>query len=359
MIKKRVLIAPMDWGLGHATRCIPLIRKLLAYNCDVVIAGSGQSLDMLREEFPELPAAFIAPYDPVYAASSSLVMKMAEQSIKFMLTIQKEHRQTQQLVRNHGIDIIISDNRFGCWAAGTHSVFLTHQLSIIMPRGVSWAKFLIDYLNHSHIRKFSECWIPDVPGDDSLSGMLSIASGFKAKRIGWLSRFSPPARLTGPKKYEVAAVLSGPEPQRRIIENTLLTQLKKNNLRSVLVRGKQGRGRHNLNTNVEVVDSAGTAELQGMMESSELILCRSGYSSLMDLIRLGSKAILIPTPGQTEQEYLASRMMEKGIAFSMDQQNFDIQPAMREAEKYQDFSKLNYDESLLDSAVRDLLGLVG
>lgn len=353
------MVAPMDWGLGHATRCIPLIRKLVTHHCEVMIAGSGPSLAMLREEFPSLSAFEIAAYNPVYSASSSLALKMAEQSFKFMLTIQKEHRQTQQLVKQYKIDVIISDNRFGCWSAGTPSVFLTHQLNILLPPGMSWLKPLVDFLNHRHIRKFSKCWIPDVPGDDSLSGILSSVNKLNTKRIGWLSRFSPPLQTNQPKKYDIAAVLSGPEPQRSIIENKIIEQLKETEFRSIVICGRQGRGRHRVNKNVEVAESAGTTELQGIIEASDLILCRSGYSTLMDLIRLRKKAILVPTPGQTEQEYLACRMMDKGIAFSMSQQDLHVQAAVNEARNYLGFGTFCNDESLLDDAVADLLSSSG
>lgn len=356
MTIKRVMIAPLDWGLGHATRCIPIIHEFMNRDCEVVIAGSGASLALLKDEFPSLNHFEIAGYDPVYSASSSLVVKMAEQSAKFLMTIRKEHRQTEQLVKENDIDVIISDNRYGCWSANAVSVFLTHQLNIIVPPSISWLKGLLDRLNHVQLKKFSHCWIPDIPGEASLSGTLSSTGRVRATYVGWLSRFSS-AKKKVIKKYDIAAILSGPEPQRSILECKIMEQVKEARLKCILVRGKPGANQRSFFENTEVVDSLNSKDLQAVIEEAEIIISRSGYSTIMDLIRLEKKAVLIPTPGQTEQEYLAGRMEEMGFAFYMDQHKLNVRSALRQAEKYKGFCGLNARQGLLEKAVDELMYL--
>lgn len=350
------MIAPMDWGLGHATRCIPLISAFLNHNCEVIIGGSGPSLSLIRREFPTLSYFELTPYAPVYSASSSLVMKLAEQLPKFFITIYREHRQTESIVKQQGVDIIVSDNRYGCWSSNAVSVFLTHQLNIILPAQVAWLKPVIDYFNASQISKFSHCWIPDVPGHDNLSGILSENKNIKTQHIGWLSRFNAPTGHVS-RKYDVLIVLSGPEPQRSILEDKILTQLEGTQLRCLLVRGKVGESQHQNVDAIRVVDSLPTGELHRVIEESNVIVSRAGYSTIMDLVRMKKKAILIPTPGQTEQEYLALRMKEKGWAFCADQQTMNLQTALEETKNFMGFDDFREDSDLLEKAIESIVNV--
>ena len=162
---KKVLITPLDWGLGHATRCIPIIHELLKRGCTVLIAGSGDSLLLLKNEFPHLTFFTLSAYSPLYSRTQSMIWKMVSQLPKFVEVIRKEHQQIQVLIEQHKIDFIISDNRYGCWSAKIPSVFMTHQLNILMPDGLKWIEPLVRRVNKRLIKKFSSCWIPDYAGD--------------------------------------------------------------------------------------------------------------------------------------------------------------------------------------------------
>ena len=171
---KKVLITPLDWGLGHATRCIPIIHELLKRGCTVLIAGSGDSLLLLKNEFPHLTFFTLSAYSPLYSRSQSMIWKIVSQIPKFVEVIRKEHQQIQTLIEKHKIDFIISDNRYGCWSAKIPSVFMTHQLNILMPYGLKWIEPLVRRVNKRLIKKFSTCWIPDYAEETlSLSGKLS------------------------------------------------------------------------------------------------------------------------------------------------------------------------------------------
>jgi uncharacterized protein (TIGR00661 family) len=350
-MKKKILVAPLDWGLGHATRCIKIINELLARNCDISIASSGSALRLLQREFPSLTFHTLPGYDPQYPSTGSMVLKMAFQLPKFLRTIREEHTFIKKIVADQQIDFIISDNRYGCWVEHVPSVLITHQSNIMMPRRFGWLAGFVRKANERHMKNFSICWIPDTPGN-FLSGSLSSFSKIRnitTQYIGALSRF----RFAGEqsRKFDVVAVLSGPEPQRTIFEQLLSQQLRKSNYRYLIVRGlpnEQGQ------TESGVINFLATKELQQVLSAADVIIARSGYSTIMDLVALKKKAILVPTPGQTEQEYLSYHLQQKGIAFSMAQKDFEIQKAMRESKKFSGFGAIEMDDTLLKIALDEL-----
>ena len=335
---KRILIAPLDWGLGHATRCIPVIREFLQRGCDVLIAGSGDSLELLRKEFPDLRFFLLPGYEPRYPTSGSMAWTMSRQLPRFMRVIFSEHRAIEKIIDREKIDCVISDNRYGCWSKKIPTVFITHQSNILMPKRFGWMQSIIAALNKRFINRFSVCWVPDFPGHHSLAGDLIASGKFDVKTgleyIGWLSRFT--ARENNrTERYDVVAVFSGPEPQRTLLENIVAPQIKDSGLTYRIVRGLPFATTSP--NDGSIVNFLTSDELQASIESAKLVIARSGYSTVMDLNALAKKVLFIPTPGQTEQEYLARRLMEKGIAFSMPQHAFHLATAIKESENYSGF----------------------
>ncbi|MBT1711727.1 hypothetical protein KK062_26030 [Fulvivirgaceae bacterium PWU5] len=359
---KRVLVAPLDWGLGHATRCIPIIRALQARGCTVLLAGSGDSLQLLREEFPSLFYAALPAYQPRYPATGgSMVWAMAQQLPKFLTVIRREHVALERLVREQSVDLVIADNRYGCWSASVPSIFITHQCTILMPRRFGWLASIVARMNRRSIKRFTRCWLPDYPGESSLAGKL-VACGESPhdtthRYIGALSRLSP--AVPREKRYDLVCVFSGPEPQRTLLEQVVMAQINHSTLRVLIVRGLPGgRKVPPLETRAEVVDFLASDALQTALESSRCVLARSGFSTVMDLAHVGGNAIFVPTPGQTEQEYLAARLMEKRIAYSVAQQDFHLDTAWQQVSQYSGFAPVGGARGiLLDRAIDEALML--
>jgi uncharacterized protein (TIGR00661 family) len=344
----------LDWGLGHATRCIPIIRELLSRNCDVFVAGSGDSLKLLNLEFPFLPSFVLPSYNPVYPSNGSMIWAMLLQVPKFSSVIRKEHRCIEELIERHGINILISDNRYGCWSKEIPAVFTTHQTNIQMPKKLKWLEGVVHTITMKLMSRFSVCWIPDIPGEKSMAGdMASSASlSIPVKHIGLLSRFT----ADQPKRndtYDISCILSGPEPQRTVLEKIVQEQLVGSGLRYIIVRGVLSQD-DGSNKQVERVAFMNSEKLQAVIEQSTCVIARSGYSTIMDLARLGKKVIFIPTPGQTEQEYLADRMMKMRIAYYMKQNAFDLKIALEESKTFSGFPLMNTGE-LLTKAIDDIL----
>lgn len=355
---KKVLVTPLDWGLGHATRCIPIIRELLGRGCTVSLAGSGASLQLLKDEFPGIVSYELEPYAPVYPEKRSrMVWKMVSQLPKFFVTIKREHEQLEQLVSQNKIQLVISDNRYGCWSKQVPSIFITHQSNILMPKRFGWLSPIVRLANRRLIKKFDSCWVPDFPGGISLTGDLNKFSTKQKKFfkfIGPLSRFKA-SKKKRDQVYHVAIILSGPEPQRSIFEKIIKLQLSATDVKYCLVRGVVNPSERSIAPNI--FDYLTSSKLQDIIESSKIVVARSGYSTVMDMASLHKKVIFVPTPGQTEQEYLARRLHESGIAFSCPQHKFDLQYALHESQDFTGFKHFNIDSGLLSDTIDSLLGI--
>ncbi|MDQ2657636.1 MAG: glycosyl transferase family 28 [Bacteroidota bacterium] len=352
---KKVLVAPLDWGLGHASRCVPIIRELQRQECEVVIAGNGDALALLRAEFPATPSYPLPGYDPRYPGKGSMALSMAVQLPHFARVIPAEHEAVGKIIREQSIDLIISDNRYGCWSNRIPSVFVTHQSNVIMPKGLGFLRGIARKMNEGFINRFQLLWIPDVPGDDSLAGDLASVRSkeliAKTRYVGWLSRFNHTSH-SETIRYDVIAILSGPEPQRTLFEDILLPQLRESGLRYLVVRGLPSSP--DVIPDQSVINFMGLSQLQQVIRSAATVVSRSGYSTVMDMQAMGRKVIFVPTPGQTEQEYLAGRLMEKGVAFTMPQSRFRLSAALVESKKYSGF-KPSEENDLLARAIHNLM----
>ena len=233
--------------------------------------------------------------------------------------IKKEKKQIEELIANEDIAGIISDNRFGVYSAKIPSVYITHQTQVLS--GI--LTYFTTKIHHKIIEKYHECWIPDTENRE-LSGVLSNCKGIKTKvsYIGTLSRLKC---VKSEKKNQLLVLLSGLEPQRTLLENTLLNELKNFNGNVLFVRGVLHEERLVAPPNLTMVNYLKSEDLEKAMNESEMVIARSGYSTIMDLAALGKKAYFIPTPGQYEQLYLAKYLANKKIAPYCKQNDFKVE----------------------------------
>jgi hypothetical protein len=306
MCAPTVLIAPLNWGLGHATRCVPIISNALATGQRVVLAADGDTLHWLQSEFPDLKAIRLPGFSIQYSQSDSQLFAMTRQLPKIVAGTIREHRQLKKLIREENIQTVISDNRFGLWNKSVKSIYITHQLLIRAP--YRWMEPLLWFCHRSIITRYDECWIPDIEGEGNLSGELSHKYPLprNARFIGCLSRFASTNSVPVKKNYTNLCLISGPEPHRTLFEQMCIERFKDNTESTLIVRGKPGACMSgSVIGNIDLVSSISSGELKTHILQTPNIFCRSGYSTLMDLKLLERGATLFPTPGQPEQEYLA------------------------------------------------------
>jgi len=348
----RILFAVLDWGLGHATRSLPLIQEACRQGALPVIASAGDAGRYLQQEVPGLAYVELPAYDIRYPYQN-MVANMALQLPKIAYAAIREHRRVQQLIRTHRIKAVVSDNRFGCWSSAVPSVFLSHQLQLQAP--VPVLSRMANKLNHYFLKRYDQCWIPDRPGEDSLSGALSVPpTGLAYRHLGLLSRFTNKRPHPIPGPVEVLALLSGPEPQRTYLEKELLPQLRALRGHKVLVRGTMGGKQLPASEGLSVYNYLESEALGRILAAAKVVVCRSGYSSLMDLSAMGKRVLLIPTPGQTEQEYLASRLLQQGCATVQRQGHIRLQEGIAAAIR-RDGLTAEQDESRVAEAMQSLI----
>ncbi|HKJ06304.1 MAG TPA: glycosyltransferase [Flavobacteriaceae bacterium] len=306
--------------MGHATRCIPIINALLKHNFTPVIASDGDALKLLQLEFKNLTFYQLPSYKIKYAKSGMfLPLKLFLQTPHFLKTALEEHRKIAEIVEKVNVEGIISDNRFGAFHTKIPSVYITHQINI----KAGLLSYFSTKIHYKIIKKYNECWIPDVSTDDNFTGTLSNLNNnlIKTRYIGVLSRFKPKEVV---KKYQLLVLLSGPEPQRTLLEQKLLKEIKIFEGKVLFVRGVLKAEKFKNTPTITFKNYLLSEALETAILQSEVVLARSGYTTIMDLAVLNSNAFFIPTPGQTEQIYLAERLCKMKIAPFCKQQDFKI-----------------------------------
>lgn len=331
---KKLLVAPLDWGLGHASRCVPIIRDLLNNNCELWLAGEGAQEKLLREEFPLLPFLPLKGYR-IQFSKNGLAAKLLFQVPSILRSIREENNWLKDQINKHRFEAVISDNRYGLCHEDIFSVFITHQLRVKSPLG-KWSEDLLQKWNYKFINKFDECWVPDKEGRDNLAGELSHPGklpSIPVKYIDPLSRFSI---LDGAEiKGHLLIILSGPEPRRTMFENKIIDEIVNYAGTATIVRGLPGEKNILPSTNtIHFYNHLPADELNKEMMKAELVISRSGYSTIMDIAVLQKKSILIPTPGQTEQEYLADHLMKKRFAYCIKQKDFSLLKVLEHARDF-------------------------
>lgn len=352
----RILVAPLDWGLGHATRCVPVVEHLLALDAKPILGADRAPLAVLRDAFPQLPHVRLPGADVRYARGRSQALALAAQFPALLRSVRTEHHHFLQLRRSLQLDAVISDQRFGLHAPGLPSVLITHQLFPFTPL----AQGLLRRYNHRAIARFHRCWVPDRAEAPGLAGELAHGNGLprNARYIGPLSRLVPERGAPPAEAYRVVAVISGPEPQRTLLEEALLAQLAAIPGRHLLVRGVPGAGGDVLRDNVRCVTHLGGDALTGALLQAGLIVSRTGYTTLMDLAILGRRALLIPTPGQPEQEYLGRLHGHGGRFLVQAQHQLDVAAALHDPHLKAPLDAVLDDADALRDALMDLGSLI-
>jgi len=321
-ITKNILVAPLNWGLGHATRCIPIIQELEKNGFTPIIASDGIALLLLQKEFPHLESLEFPSYKIEYAKEGKdFKWKLFKNIPKIILAVFEEKKIIKELVNKYDLKGIISDNRLGVYSKKVPSVFITHQLNVLSGN-TTW---ISSKLHQHFIKKFTECWVPDFQESPNLTGKLAHLrnSSLHLKYLGSLSRLEKKELVY---KYELMVILSGPEPQRTLLEEKIIDELQNYNGEVLFIKGKvENNKKKEVIKNITFYNFMTSKEIENAYNGSKIVLCRSGYTTIMDLAKLEKKAFFIPTPGQFEQEYLAKRLKRNGIAPFAIQDDFRIE----------------------------------
>lgn len=335
-LSHRILVAPLDWGLGHTSRCVPLIRFLQGQGHEPVLAGNEEQRSFYEQEFPGIRQLPLEGYNISYARSGGgFAARIICQVPGIVRTVRREHEWLLRITEEEQIDAIISDNRYGLYHPSLPSVIMTHQLQVRTGLGTAADRFL-RRPHYRFLEKFDRCWAVDTQNAPGLSGTLAHPARLPAipvSYLGWLTQLDASLAEDRQQQYDLLVLLSGPEPQRSLLSDIIWKQLNGTSLRVCFVEGSRQAPQRQGHERLHWYGRIGSAVLQGLLASSALVLCRSGYSTVMDLAAFGKKGIFIPTPGQTEQEYLARYLAEQGMGIACRQKDFVLADALEETKK--------------------------
>lgn len=306
-MRKKILFAAMDWGIGHATRSVPIINKLIAEGHEVTLASSGNAFLFWKEYFPQLKLIEKPAYDVSYSAKLPLTAGLIFQLPKILATIHREKKWLDRLISEVDFNEVYSDNCYGLYNHKVDCTIITHQLMIKCPRPFTFMEPFVHRKILSWLKKFDNILIPDFETEENLSGDLSHKYPLppNAKFIGPQSRFAKNSLPLNEKQIGICALISGPEPHRTFFEYQCIEMINKSGRKGIIIRGLPGEVAVIKIERIEIYNHLHDHELIEKISIAEKIICRSGYSTIMDLYHLGIKAEFYPTPGQTEQEYLA------------------------------------------------------
>ncbi len=324
---------------------------------NVIIAADNSPMDFLRQRFAGCEFVKLPGFEPKYPKGNKMALKMALQYPLMKKAAAKAKKVLSSIVEDRYIDIIISDNRYEICHPKTYSILITHQINIQTKGAQNIFKPIINNQLKNYLIKFDELWIPDVEGEGNLSGNLSHGTRIPNPNyyyIGPLSRFAKYAIDDLPIKNDLMVILSGPEPQRSIFEGKLESQLLRTDLKTVLLSARPSCSEIEESANILKLPHLPDKEFAKAIMESRIIISRPGYSSLMDLAHFGKKAVFVPTPGQTEQEYLAERFGKTHNYFWQEQDALDIRQAIKESRKYNAL-KLRNDYKTLKCRIESLI----
>ena len=290
--------------MGHTTRCVSLIRQFIQNSNSVIFAGNDRQISFMQREFPQIQVESIGGYDVRLDSRKNTYMQVINQSAKIKRAIKNEYDWVTEFIRKNSVDVVVSDNRYGFRHDHITSIMLTHQLNLQIP---AFSKTASGYLQR-YINQFDYCWVPDSK-ENPLCGKLTDAKlKVPILHIGWLCRFS---KLDRPKKYDRLAIVSGPEPERSLFVDEIREYLKRQGGSSAMV-GTTVNGKYE---NIDCFLNPSTLEMERLVAESEVIISRAGYTTIMELLALEKQALLIPTKGQFEQEYLSKTIKNGYLTF--------------------------------------------
>ena len=345
--------------MGHATRCVPIINELINQNAEPVIAAYGKGYEFLKNEFKHLTIIKLPGFKLTYPRSKLLRLKIILWLPVLFFTIIRENFSLRKLIKNYNINVVISDGRYGLYSHEIPSVFVTHQVLIKLPGIIRFLEYPIYLMNRSIINKFTFRWFPDIEGEPNLSGDLCHKYNTENDTfIGPLNRFTPFADTENRNHIDALIIISGLEKQRSVFEEIVFLEVKNCDKKIVVLQGIPGSERNfEINQNVKVYSHLDSRSIYKLIDQSDLVICRSGYTTIMELSAIGKKAVLVPTPGQTEQEYLAAYYEKKMYTPFFTQDKFNLKEAFEKVGGYAGIPKIG-NPDLLKHAVNQLLDQV-
>ncbi len=344
----KILVSPLSWGLGHATRDIPIINDLIARGHTVGVAATGIALELLSREFPDLDFYDVEDYPSPYTSDGFSVPRVVALLPLMMDHIGREHRIITRIVKRGGYHLVISDNRFGAFSKDVPCLFISHQIRFSAPGNIESVERMMEVFNGRYHRHFERVIVPDnPPGPRSLAGKLGLARRPLTKRRAYYMGILTDVRKQNvPRDIDYLVSISGPKVTKDALRQAVMEQIGGLSGKKIILLADPGADfEEKLDNDTLIKSHAARTEMADLMNRAKFVITRSGYTTVMELAELGKKEILfVPTPGQTEQEYLSAYYEDMGWIHSASQHNLDLIADVAHARKMKGFPPMNVSD---------------
>ena len=302
----KILVAVLNWGLGHATRCIPIIQELQRYDFQPIIASDGKALAFLRNEFPDVDYYKLTAVHFSFSQQSTWnYIHLLSKAAFWNKALKKDKQLIEKIHLKENLCGIISDSRPYCYHRHIPGVYITHQLQVKSGIFTTTATAA----HRGLIGSFNECWVPDRAAPHSICGKMSEWKNAKLP-LRYINIQSDLKIQKTSHQYDYTGIISGAEPERSKLEQKMIAGFSGLKGKKIIIAGNKKLADRFVSIDIEIKGLASRAEVQHIINSSKTIIARGGYSTMMDLLKLQKPALLIPTPGQTEQLYLTQRLKQ-------------------------------------------------
>jgi len=354
-----VFLSPLNWGLGHSTRDIPIIRELLKHGHEVTIGTSGNALALLKRECPQCNFVLFKDYPAPYSASRFFLPKFVASIPLLLRALARERKKLDQILAENRFDLIISDNRMGVYSHKIPSYFITHQLRFSLPTYLYPFEVLTIPVNSFFHIKYDGVIVPDIaPNGNNLSGKLCRSNlDITNQRVYYSGILTSTEKMQVAEDLDYLAIVSGPEPQRTKLEEIILKQVQKLPGEKVVLLGSPQKESHQkLDRHTTVHSYLSTEEKVELMNRARFLITRSGYTTMMEMAEIDKKrGLFTPTPGQTEQEYLSRYYARQGWFLSRSQYKLKLPEDAVEAMTYHGFPEMSKTRENVARLYQDVL----
>ncbi|MFZ2471122.1 MAG: hypothetical protein WAW52_04180 [Methanothrix sp.] len=356
-----VFVSPLNWGLGHSTRDIPIIEELLQRGHEVTVGTSGNALALLKRECPQCNFINFKDY-PVPCSSSRFFLPAFAAGLPALLrAIVREKKRFEGILAENSFDLIISDNRMNVYSQKIPSYFITHQLRYSVPRLLYPLEMMTLPFNSLFHRHFEGVIVPDIDpngGSKNLSGKLCRSNlGATKRRVYYAGILTSIKKMAVTEDLDFLAIISGPEPQRTKLEEIIMKQVQTLPGEKVVLLGSPQNDSHRkVDEHTTVHSYVSTEEKAVLMNRARFIITRSGYTTMMEMAELDKKhGLFTPTPGQTEQEYLSRYYARAGWFLSKSQYKLKLAEDVAQAMQYRGFPEMAKTQENVKRLYQDVL----
>ncbi|MEK6968538.1 MAG: glycosyltransferase [Nanoarchaeota archaeon] len=328
-----------NYGLGHATRMLPVIMKLIEQGEKVTIVAKGNSLLMLKNELGDASNYELMQYEvPLKFSDKGFSMfETLKAGPSFISLISSQKKWLENFSAKEKIDRVIADGEIGYHLKNKKSFFVNNQLRLL-PGSLlgDGTELLTDVFS----KGFEKVIVPD-DENGTLGGLLTSKTRFyDKKRLAYVGILSSIRKKNVVRNVDYFISISGPGISKEVFTRQVMEQLHLLKGKVVVALGRPDLKEIASKGNAKIYPYLNRKQQESFLNKAKLVISRSGYTTMMELAEIDKKAFFIPTLNHPEQEYLAKFQKNSGRFHYSKQDSFNFKEDIDEAKQYPGFKNV-------------------